>query len=195
MSQLRSGQVIGSRQFKTGEIIPGDFMPEEAYESALDNLVIGCVDVAVVSPEGTIFLGLRTQEPYPGWWIIGGRQRRGELFEESAMRTLHRELGLHIIDPQRFLFLSFDAFMWDTRAQKPVHNGCHMLDVVEIIFVTKEELRTLRPNAVDYHDYLWIPPSAIIERKSDYHPALVKWAGLIEDLLSQQNKQQESISG
>ncbi|MEK6883755.1 MAG: NUDIX domain-containing protein, partial [Nanoarchaeota archaeon] len=84
-----------------GFIPHSEFLSEENYAMVLDNVVVTCVDICVINTKGQILLGKRTWYPMPNWWIIGGRMKPGESFNESASRNIKRELGLNI-SPDRF---------------------------------------------------------------------------------------------
>jgi colanic acid biosynthesis protein WcaH len=73
-------------------------LPSELYGSAIDNLIISCVDIFVYDPIYQKYLVvLRNNRPAQGCWFIpGGRQNKGEGFFECARRKCAEELGLAI---------------------------------------------------------------------------------------------------
>lgn len=167
-------QSFDNRQYKTGvEQRKGRFLPEEVYGEALDSLVVACVDVILIF-NNQILIAKRKWQPQPDWWIIGGRMRKGELYEEAAQRNIYRELNL-VIEPERLELFHFYNFIWDKRAQKPADNGCHTLSVVMLLRLTEAEAAALTLNE-EYENAIWLTPIAITECPKIYHPALLQIA-------------------
>lgn len=114
-------------------------LTDEAYAKVLDNIVVGCVDVAITH-KGMILLERRINDPIKNeWWIFGGRVIIGETFQETAKRGLLRELGVNIQDETRFLQLPAMNLRWPTRRETPIENGCHHLLVPHCIEITDLE--------------------------------------------------------
>ena len=63
-------------------------MDDKDYAGVLDNIVIAAIDCIIINDKSDILLGKRTREPLPSWWIIGGRMKPGESFENAASRKL-----------------------------------------------------------------------------------------------------------
>jgi len=167
-------QGFNNRQYKTGiEHKRGIFLPDAVYGQALDSLVAACVDIILVF-NNQIMIAKRNWQPQPDWWIIGGRMRKGELYEEAALRNIHRELSL-VIQPERLELFNFYSFIWDKRAQEPVGNGSHTLSVVMLLRLTESEVAALTLNE-EYEDAIWLTLEAVIGCPKTYHPALIQMA-------------------
>lgn len=73
-----------------------DWIPNEEWETIVDNVPIVSVDLVVECPEG-IVLGQRSNEPAKGeWFVPGGRVRKGESLEDAVLRAGMEELGVDI---------------------------------------------------------------------------------------------------
>lgn len=161
------------RQYITGQnIFTGAkpmFLPDDEYARSLDTFVIVCIDIVVVDPQGKILLGKRQQEPHPDWWIIGGRMRAGESFENAAARTIERELSI-TIPVYDFQLVGFYNLIWDTKAQG--RGGCHTFSVTLECHVTDEQVDKFHSNE-EYEKIKWISPNEILSAaESTYHPTL-----------------------
>lgn len=91
---------------------------EATYGAILDTVVVCCVDCVVVHRR-KLLLGLRTQYPFKGWWVMGGRMRPEERYKETARRVVEREVGLRIVDPRRFVYIDHACYGWTHREQLP----------------------------------------------------------------------------
>lgn len=118
-------------------------LTDDEYGRVLDNIVVGCVDVAVTH-KGTILLEKRVSKPIQGeWWIFGGRMQFGETFKETARRGVYRELGIDIQDTDRFNEIGIFNLRWPDRREPISENGCHHLLVahsIEISDIEKEAI-------------------------------------------------------
>ena len=174
-----------NRQYVTGaHQKPGTFMSDATYSEALDALVICCTD-AVVLHQGLWLIAKRAWEPQPDWWVIGGRMRKGELIEQALQRNIRRELHLDIALDRLRSIIGYYNQIWDTRAQEPVKNGCHMFSIVTVIHLTSEEKANIQLNE-EYTDYQWIDPSHVVEDADHFHPCLVQIAKDITSFASPQ---------
>jgi len=154
--------------------VTGDFRPrathldDTKYGRMLDNLVIACVDSLLLC-QGKILLGQRVREPQADWWIIGGRMRPGESFEETAARKCREELRLNIA-PSRFHYLTTTSLVFAKRAQPPQHHGCHTISVTMWANITPRQAARIHPND-EYRAVRWQPLRQVMgDRK--LHPAL-----------------------
>ncbi len=180
------------RQYLTGEThTKGGFVDDEIYASALDHLVLACVD-AVVLFEGRVLIGKRVVEPQPDWWIIGGRMRKGDLYQEAAVRNMKRELQVEFA-PDRFNFLNAYNLLWDKRAQEPTTHGCHMLSITMYLQLTEEEHQQIRLNE-EYGAHRWVEPNELISDPEKYHPCLVQMARDIQAVLLRQRVPSHELS-
>jgi len=151
---------IGLGQFSTGH-----FSPKPAYLSpddcgvVFDNFVVGYVNCILVSQKKPtkMLVVKRISEPWPDWWIPGGKMNPGESFEQTAIRNLQRQLGLAVEDRSRFHRLGTYAFVWDKRSVPPTENGCHILSVVLVLGVSDQEAHAVKLS--DEHcDLSWVQP-------------------------------------
>lgn len=114
-------------------------LSDKQYGQVLDNIVVGCVDVAVVS-RGQILLERRNHDPIKDeWWIFGGRILIGETLQAAAQRGVAQELNLHIPQPERFIELGAYNLRWPLRREKPVKHGCHHLLIAHMVELTEVE--------------------------------------------------------
>lgn len=73
-----------------------DWIPNEEWETIVDNVPIVSVDLVVECPEG-IVLGKRSNKPAKGkWFVPGGRVRKGESLEDAVHRVSMEELGVDV---------------------------------------------------------------------------------------------------
>ncbi|TKX62978.1 NUDIX domain-containing protein [Halorubrum sp. ASP1] len=73
-----------------------DWIPNEEWETIVDNVPIVSVDLVVECPEG-IVLGKRSNKPAKGkWFVPGGRVRKGESLEDAVHRVSMEELGVNV---------------------------------------------------------------------------------------------------
>lgn len=168
----------------------GDFVSHQGhlsdmkYGRLLDNVVVACVDVALVW--GTRLLVVqRAREPYRyGWWVLGGRMNPGERREQTAQRIVRCELTLPIDDLSRFEDLgeSID-YVWARRAQPPVSHGCHMQGTCFMVRLETDEAKAIKV-ASDFFTQEWVNVREIALGQ----PAYIKWHEamvLIADRVSQ----------
>jgi len=156
------------------------FLSDEAYGEALDSLVLACVDIVLTNDSGAMLLGKRSREPHPDWWIIGGRMRPGESFEEAASRNIRRELGLEI-NPTRFQYLCTYSLAWARRAQEPKENGSHCVSITMILRAGGNEIPLIEHND-EYEDLQWIHPKEVLAHSS-FHPAILMIAKNVQAFL------------
>lgn len=149
-------------------------MSDSAYAEALDSLVICCAD-AVILHQGLWLIAKRAWEPLPGWWVIGGRMRKGELIEQALRRNLRRELHLDIPEDRLRSIIGYYSMIWDTRAQEPTENGCHLFSITSVVHLTAEEKARIQLNE-EYVDSQWVAPAYVIENADCFHPCLVQIA-------------------
>ena len=68
------------------------------YELIVDVLPIASVE-AIISKDNSLLFLRRKNSPAKGqWWFPGGRIRKGETFEETLIREIKEETGLHVIE-------------------------------------------------------------------------------------------------
>ncbi|KAL7501921.1 hypothetical protein ACHAWX_000402 [Stephanocyclus meneghinianus] len=148
------------------------FLPDDQYGQALDNLVKGCTDVLLLSPDGTqIFLGKRRVQPQPDWWFLGGRIFPGETPVESCRRLLSRELGLDVEDAGRFRPVCCQAFAFAMREQEPKDHGTADVQFCFRLWLRDEgEREKVVLDEEEYCDGKWVEPFEVLE--GNYHPAL-----------------------
>jgi ADP-ribose pyrophosphatase YjhB (NUDIX family) len=168
-------KVYPNRQYVTGEQPkPGTFLPDSVYAEALDALVICCADAALLH-QGLWLLAKRAWEPHPDWWVIGGRMRKGERIEQAVRRNLRRELHLDIPEERLLHIIGYYNQIWDTRAQEPTTNGCHVFSITTAVHLTAEEKAHIQLNE-EYTDSQWVDPVQVREQADSFHPCLVQIA-------------------
>lgn len=160
----------GNHFEEEGFVSHAKFLPDEIYAQVLDSIVIACVDIALIDSDGEMLLGKRQVEPQADWWIIGGRMRPGESFEEAASRNVKRELGL-TINPNRFHYLCTYSTVWAMRAQKPKANGSHSVSITMVLRVSDDEITRIQHNE-EYAALQWMDVHRVAN-SSNFHPAVV----------------------
>jgi ADP-ribose pyrophosphatase YjhB (NUDIX family) len=171
----QSVKAYPNRQYVTGgQQKPGIFLSDAAYAEALDALVVCCADVAILH-HGLWLIARRAWEPHPDWWVIGGRMRKGELIEQAVRRNVRRELHLDIPEVRLLNIIGYYNTMWDTRAQEPTTNGCHLFSIMTAVHLTADEKARIQLNE-EYSDAQWVDPLQVIERANQFHPCLVQMA-------------------
>lgn len=165
MKKIVQGQHFVEEGFRSH----AKFMSEQAYGESLDSLVIACVDIAVINDLGEMLLGLRSREPLPDWYIIGGRMKPGESFKEAASRNIQRELGIEV-DATRFQYLCTCSYVWARRTQHPQNNGSHTVSIIMLLRIARDEISLLTPND-EYENIQWMKLEKIAAYHS-FHPAL-----------------------
>ena len=165
-----------NRQYITGiQQKPGTFLSDTTYAEALDALVVCCADAALLY-EGQWLIAKRAWEPHPDWWVIGGRMRKGERIEQALRRNLRREVHLDLREERLLSILGYYNLIWDTRAQEPTTNGCHVFSITTVVYLTAEEQAQIRLNE-EYADFRWVNPIHVRENAEQFHPCLVQIAG------------------
>jgi ADP-ribose pyrophosphatase YjhB (NUDIX family) len=152
----------------------GTFLSDSTYSEALDALVICCADAAVLH-QGLWLIAKRAWEPQSDWWVIGGRMRKAELIEQAVQRNIRRELHLDIPEDRLRSIIGYYNQIWDTRAQEPTTNGCHVFSITTAVQLTDEEKGHLQLNE-EYTDSRWVDPSYVRENADQFHPCLVQVA-------------------
>src|SRR4051794_22325013 len=70
------------------------FLSNENYTAAISSMIIVCADTILYNRERrTVYLALRSVHPMMGYWILGGRVRRGEDGWEAMIRLLKTDTG------------------------------------------------------------------------------------------------------
>lgn len=73
-----------------------DWIPDDEWEVIVDSVPIVSVDL-IVTHDGGVVLGRRTNEPAKGTWFVpGGRLQKGERFEAAVHRLAEQELGIDV---------------------------------------------------------------------------------------------------
>ncbi|KAL3788246.1 hypothetical protein ACHAW5_005297, partial [Stephanodiscus triporus] len=154
------------------------FLPDAEYGVALDNLVKGCTDVLLLSPDGKrIFLGKRCVQPQPDWWFMGGRMLPGETPVDSCRRLLLRETGgLTDVDPSRFVAVCAQSFAFGMREQEPSDHGTCDVQLCYMLRLSDDEYeagKVVVASVLDVNEYIdggWKDIDGILS--GNYHPAL-----------------------
>ncbi len=162
--------VVNGRYFEQeGFKSHAKFLPDETYSQVLDSIVMACVDAVLMNSKGEMLIGKRAVEPNRDWWIIGGRMRPGESFEQAAAVNVERELGISI-EPSRFKYLCTYSVAWARRAEPPCENGLHQVSITMLVRVTDEEVSSIQHNE-EYETLEWVYPTELIFNDG-FHPAL-----------------------
>ena len=160
--------------FKTGEIAESHmkFLPPETYAIVRDSTVRACVDVLVGNQHGKFLLGKRVIEPWPDWWVFGGRMIPGENPQDAVSRMTKEDIGLDVV-PERFVYLGFRSLVWGRRSEPPQENGCHDLGILYLLLIEDVEISLIKFRRGEYSEVKWMDPKEIIMEPS-FHPAVVE---------------------
>jgi ADP-ribose pyrophosphatase YjhB (NUDIX family) len=163
-----------------GKILFNPFVPDAAYAEARSSLPNPCSDAVLYDQEkDLVLLGTRQQEPHPGAWVIGGRQRSGESAADAVRKNIKRELDMEV-DPSKLRVVGKYELQWDTRAQASTIDpatgqeiaGCHDISTLYAYPVRQEDFQ-LNFNE-EYAGIRWVPVQEILKAPNGtYHPALV----------------------
>lgn len=138
-----------------------DWLSEEVWRTVVTHVPIMSVDL-VVTHEGGVVLGRRTNQPGRGeWFVPGGRVRKGERLTEAVHRVARTELGVEIDIERR---LGVDEHFWDTTEFQDT-DGKHHVTVAYVVTVVADrfqpdgqhdDLRVFEPpfDEVDLHPYV-----------------------------------------
>lgn len=146
----------------------------DEYNLILDNVVINCVDVALVTNDLKVLMARRRNEPYKdGLAFPGGRQIPGESYGDTAARHVRKNTGLDI-DPSRFRFVRSDSWLWSLRAQPPQERGCHMNGITVVVMLTPDEVMHIQYSDDIFKDDIFKPEWLTLQEVSareDIHPS------------------------
>lgn len=155
------------------------------YARVLNNIVVCCVDCAVICGND-VLLGVRPDEPAKGcWWIMGGRMKPGEDPRQTAKRVLQREIGLVVPTLDEIMDLNLTiSYIWKDRSQPPQDHGCQMVGLYYFTSIgeDKRDALTTATNA-EFAARAWIPIQEVAYNDS-YHPGIQRVAeALVRELI------------
>ena len=123
---------------------------------------------------------------------MGGRMFPGETPVGSCRRLLLRELGLDVIDPNRFVPVCAQAFAFGMREQEPKDHGTSDVQLCyKLRLIGEEEVAKVVLDPAEYCDGEWKTPNEILS--GNYHPALRYAVGCM--LASEALERLEEIEG
>jgi len=168
-------KIVHGRHFvEEGFTSHATFLPDDIYSQVLDNIVVACAEIVLLNNKGEMLLAKRQQEPQADWWIIGGRMKPGESFEQAAARNIKRELSINI-KQKRFKYFCTYSTAWTRRAQEPKENGSHTTSTTMIVVVSEREVKSMK-HSEEYSAMQWLAPVVIIAGRSTFHRAVVMLA-------------------
>lgn len=146
------------------------FLDQDTYSMALDNLVIACVDIALIYDD-RMLIGKRLYHPLKDWYIVGGRLRAGEKPQIAASRHIFETLGLQIkdCDVQRYKYIMNFYGAWAKRAHPPSSNGTHTHSSVYAIRISNQEMNSIKLLG-EFMQVEWVNIYDV--GQSDYHNLL-----------------------
>lgn len=133
---------------------PTDRLPEAIYATALDYLVITCVDL-VLTRGDRVLLAKRNREPHPGWWLIGGRMAAGESPAMVVQRKATEEAGLVNLAIDRFQFIGVYSTCFARRSQPPQKHGLHSVNLTYQLELTDQEMPNVQLVSSEYDEWQW----------------------------------------
>ena len=125
-------------QGRTNPVSASDRMSTAVYGTALDYLVIACVDL-VFTHQNRVLLAKRDRPPRNSWWIIGGRMAAGEAPVVAALRKAAEEAQLSQLTADRCRCIGVYSTCFANRHQPPQEHGLHSLNVVYHVELTAAE--------------------------------------------------------
>ena len=97
--------------------------------------------------QGRFVLAFRRKAAGKGWWWLGGRERPGELPEQSLTRILLREIGFV---PKDIRPLASFHHLWDERGEVPADCGRHDLIQLFLAYVSEKIISRIRLDPEEY---------------------------------------------
>ncbi|HEY9897047.1 MAG TPA: NUDIX hydrolase [Candidatus Sericytochromatia bacterium] len=141
-------------------VAPDDRMPEAAYTTALDFLVLVCVDL-VFTYQNQLLLAKRNTKPRSSWWIVGGRMAAGEEPKATAIRKAWEEANLGNLEAIRFQCVGVYSTCFAVRHQPPQHHGSHSVNITYQIELTLEEKEQVKLRSDEYDTWQWVEPNEL----------------------------------
>jgi ADP-ribose pyrophosphatase YjhB (NUDIX family) len=135
-------------------VTPQDRLPTATYSTALDHLVIACVDV-VLTHQNQVLLAKRNYPPRPSWWVLGGRMIAGEAPLSTACRKVWEEGALQV-HRDRFQFIGVYSTCFAQRQQPPQNHGSHSLNITYQIELSDSEKAQLKLSSTEYQAGEWM---------------------------------------
>ncbi|HEY9664732.1 MAG TPA: NUDIX domain-containing protein, partial [Allocoleopsis sp.] len=136
-------------------VTPDDRIDEEIYSTALDHLVIVCVDVALTFQD-QVLLVKRDRNPRPSWWIVGGRMVAGEAPKAAAARKIEQEVQIANIAGDRLRFVGVYSTCFATRHQAPQHHGSHTLNLTYQVELSQAEKLNIELDPDEHTHWVWV---------------------------------------
>ena len=138
---------------------PGEWLPAEEFAQVIRLTPLVAIDLVVISQEGRVLLGRRTNEPAHGsLFVPGSRISKNECLAAAFRRITREELGKEVPLEQARLLGVYEHFYPTNRFKQPGY-GTHYI-------VLAHELRlTLDPATLpkDQHgEYLWLLPHELL---------------------------------
>jgi len=171
----------GQHFLEKGFTSRASWLSDAEYAQVLDNFVIAAVDIVVINEKQEMLLGKRTRFPQKDWWVMGGRMKPGESFEETASRVVDQELGI-AVGAERFRYLCTYSVVWAKRDQHPRENGVHTIVATMLLLLTRSEVSKIKLIPQEYEEFRWKKYKRIASDTnfSSFHPILVGIAQEIE---------------
>jgi colanic acid biosynthesis protein WcaH len=102
-------------------------LPADVFESIVRLTPLISIDLIVRSPDDSILLGLRRNEPARGTWFVpGGRVRKDERFNEAFARIARDELSVELA-ARDARFLGVFEHIYDENFAERAGWGTHYL--------------------------------------------------------------------
>jgi ADP-ribose pyrophosphatase YjhB (NUDIX family) len=151
---IRSDVPHFQEQGRINPVSPSDRMSTEVYSTALDYLVIACVDV-VFTHQDRLLLAKRHRPPRSSWWIIGGRMAAGEAPVTTVLRKAAEEAQL-TLTADRCRYVGVYSTCFASRHQPPQAHGLHSLNLVYQIELTAVEKAAIALDSEEYSTWQWL---------------------------------------
>jgi len=144
---------------------PGQWLTPEDFDSVVRLTPLVAIDLVVSSPEGSILVGRRKNEPAKGFLFApGGRITKNETLADAFRRITRAELGteMHIENAQ---FLGVYEHFYRTNNHEVAGFGTHYVVLGYRLTVNAAELRLPK----DQHgEYAWLTETELL-RNADVH--------------------------
>ncbi|HEY9640390.1 MAG TPA: NUDIX hydrolase [Coleofasciculaceae cyanobacterium] len=141
-------------QGRINPVSPSDRLSVEVYSTALDYLVIACVDL-VLTHQDQVLLTQRDRPPRASWWIVGGRMAAGEAPVAAVLRKAAEEAQLSLT-PDRCSYIGVYSTCFASRHQPPQQHGLHSVNLVYQIELTAAEQAAIALDPEEYSSWQWL---------------------------------------
>jgi colanic acid biosynthesis protein WcaH len=123
------------------------------------------IDLILRSPDGTVFVGLRNNEPAKGvYFVPGGRVRKNEALDHAFQRILAAETGLAATRSNARFVGVYEHFYSTNRFGDPTYGTHYVVLGYELTLATRPVISL----DSQHSEYRWLSEDALLSA-SDVH--------------------------